>query len=575
MSSKARSKPTPTKATGSKAVNTRSTRPKSASGRSPSGQSASGQSASGQSTSARLTTKPSHPTVEKLRTGISSLDIIAKGGLPKGRTTLISGTAGSGKTVFGVHFLAAGIELGEPGVFVTFEEAASDIKKNMQSFGWDLAQWEEEGKLAFVDASPDPHIDTVESGGFDLGALVARIANAVKKVNATRVAVDSLGAVFSQFSDQNMVRGELFRIASALKSMGVTAILTAERVDDHGPVARFGVEEFIADNVMILRNALEDETRRRTIEILKFRGCDHQKGEYPFTIVPHGGVIVIPLSAMTLSMKSSDVRISSGNAQLDEMCGGGFFRDSVTLISGATGTGKTLTVAQFLQGGTINGEKCLLLAFEESRDQLVRNARGWGFDFEKMERDGLLKVVCDYPDVSGLEDWLVTIQAIINDFKPQRMALDSLSALENVGTVKAFREFVIGLTSFIKHQEITGVFTSTTGSLMGGDSITESHISTLTDSIILLRYVEMFGDMKRGLTVLKMRGSWHDKAIREFTIDKGGMRLGRPFRNVTGILSGSPVHVSPTDIERVWRQFDADVGDRRQPDGAVAIPGKS
>ncbi|HEX7596230.1 MAG TPA: ATPase domain-containing protein, partial [Gemmatimonadaceae bacterium] len=228
-------------------------------------------------------TSTNHPAVEKLRTGISSLDIIAKGGLPKNRTTLISGTAGSGKTVFAIHFLAAGIELGEPGVFVTFEESASDVRKNMKSFGWDLAQWEEEGKLAFVDASPDPQIDTVESGEFDLGALVARVQNAVNKVKATRVSVDSLGAVFSQFEDQAMVRGELFRIASALKAMGVTAVLTAERADDHGPVARFGVEEFIADNVMILRNALEDETRRRTIEILKFRGCDHQKGEYPFT----------------------------------------------------------------------------------------------------------------------------------------------------------------------------------------------------------------------------------------------------------------------------------------------------
>ncbi|HMG96394.1 MAG TPA: circadian clock protein KaiC [Gemmatimonadaceae bacterium] len=509
-------------------------------------------------------TNTNHSTVEKLRTGISSLDIIAKGGLPKNRTTLISGTAGSGKTVFAVHFLAAGIELGEPGVFVTFEESAADVRKNMQSFGWDLTAWEEAGMLAFVDASPDPQVDTVESGGFDLGALVARVQNAVNKVKATRVSVDSLGAVFSQFSDQAMVRGELFRIASALKKMGVTAVLTAERTDDHGPVARFGVEEFIADNVMILRNALEDETRRRTIEILKFRGCDHQKGEYPFTIVPHGGVIVIPLSAMTLSMKSSNVRISSGNKDLDEMCGGGLFRDSVTLVSGATGTGKTLTMSQFLQGGAAHGEKCLLLAFEESRDQLVRNATGWGFDFEKMERDGSLRVVCDYPDVSGLEDWLVTIQAIINDFGPQRVALDSLSALENVGTVKAFREFVIGLTSFIKHKEITGMFTSTTGSLMGGDSITESHISTLTDSIILLRYVEMFGEMKRGLTVLKMRGSAHDKAIREFTIGKGGMQMGRPFRNVTGILSGAPMHISPGDVERVWSQYDKDVGDHRR-----------
>ncbi|HEX9606118.1 MAG TPA: circadian clock protein KaiC [Gemmatimonadaceae bacterium] len=511
-------------------------------------------------------TNTNHPTVEKLRTGISSLDIIAKGGLPKNRTTLISGTAGSGKTVFAVHFLAAGIELGEPGVFVTFEESAADVRKNMQSFGWDLAEWEEQGKLAFVDASPDPQVDTVESGEFDLGALVARVQNAVNKVKATRVSVDSLGAVFSQFSDQAMVRGELFRIASALKGMGVTAVLTAERADDHGPVARFGVEEFIADNVMILRNALEDETRRRTIEILKFRGCDHQKGEYPFTIIPDGGVIVIPLSAMQLSMKSSSVRISSGNHELDEMCGGGFFRDSVTLVSGATGTGKTLTVAQFLQGGAENGEKCLLLAFEESRDQLVRNATGWGFDFEKMERDGLLRVVCDYPDLSGLEDWLVTIQGIITEFGPQRMALDSLSALENVGTLKAFREFVIGLTSFIKHKEITGMFTATTGTLMGGDSITESNISTLTDAIILLRYVEMFGDVKRGLTVLKMRGSAHDKAIREFTIGKDGMHVGRAFGNVTGILSGAPVHVTPGDVERVWSQYDKAVSDRRRPE---------
>jgi circadian clock protein KaiC len=514
-----------------------------------------------------MTAMRAHTPVEKIATGISSFDIIAKGGLPRNRTTLISGTAGSGKTIFAVQFLAAGIEAGTPAVFVTFEESAADIRKNMLSFGWDLEKWEAEGKLAFVDASPDPMIDSVEAGSFDLGALLARVQHAVRKVKAERVAVDSLGAVFSQFSDQSIVRSELFRIASALKAMKVTAVLTAERTDDYGPIARFGVEEFIADNVMILRNVLEDESRRRTIEILKFRGCDHQKGEYPFTIVPEGGVIVIPLSAMHLSMKSSSIRISSGNPALDEMCGGGLFRDSVTLVSGATGTGKTLTVAQFLHGGASNGERCLLLAFEESRDQLVRNATGWGFDFGQMERDGRLRVVCDYPDISGLEDWLVTIQGAIRDFKPHRVALDSLSALEHVGSRKAFREFVIGLTSFVKHEEITAIFTSTTESLMGGDSITETHISTLTDSIILLRYVEMFGEMKRGLTVLKMRGSAHDKAIREFTIDKGGMKMGRPFRNVTGILAGAPVHLSPSDVERVWTRPDAEpnTAERRRP----------
>ena len=495
--------------------------------------------------------------VEKLPTGIPSFDVIAKGGIPANRTTLVSGTAGSGKTVFAVQFLAAGItDLDQNGVFVTFEESASDIRQNMKSFGWDLAAWEHAGKLVIVDASPDPHVEIVESGSFDLSALLARVQHAVRKANATRVALDSLGAIFSQFSDQTMLRRELFRIAWALKAMGVTALLTAERTQDYGPVARFGVEEFIADNVMILRNVLEGENRRRTVEILKFRGTDHQKGQYPFTIAPGAGIVVIPLSGMQLRQRSSNVRVSSGNPELDKMCGGGFFRDSVILVSGATGTGKTLTVTQFMRGGAMVGERCLLLAFEESREQLFRNASGWSVDFEKMEREGVLRVVCDYPEVLGLEDWLLAIQAIIEEFKPKRVAIDSLSALERVGTPKAFREFVISLTSFIKHQEITGLFTATTSSLMGGSSITEGHISTLTDSIILLRYVEMFGEMKRGLTVLKMRGSVHDKKIREVTIDEKGMHLTRAFRNVTGILAGSPVHVSPGELERVWARFD-------------------
>jgi circadian clock protein KaiC len=500
--------------------------------------------------------------VEKLPTGITSFDVIAKGGLPKTRTTLLSGTAGSGKTVFAVHFLGAGIETGEHGVFVTFEESAQDIRQNMRSFGWDMARWERDGRLAFVDASPDPHVETIEAGAFDLGALLARVENAARRVNAKRVSVDSLGAVFSQFSDQSIVRRELFRIASALKGMGVTAVMTAERVDEYGPIARFGIEEFIADNVMVLRNSLQDENRRRTIEIVKFRGTDHQKGEYPFTIVPERGMVVIPLSAIQLRQRSSNVRITSGNAQLDEMCGGGFFRDSVILVSGATGTGKTLTVTQFLKGGADHDERCLLLAFEESREQLIRNATSWGADFEQMETDGRLRMVCDYPEVTGLEDWLVTIQTEIERFRPKRVALDSLSALERMGSLKAFREFVIGFTSFLKQQEIAGLLTATTPTLMGGPSITEGHVSTLTDSIILLRYVEMFGEMKRGLTVLKMRGSAHDRSIREFTIDAAGMHLGRRFRNVTGVLGGAPMHVGPGDLERAWMQHDSHVEGR-------------
>jgi circadian clock protein KaiC len=250
-----------------------------------------------------------------------------------------------------------------------------------------------------------------------------------------------------------------------------------------------------------------------------------------------------------LEQKSSSDRITSGVPRLDEMCGGGFFRDSIVLVSGATGTGKTLTATQFLGAGSSKGDRSILFAFEESREQLFRNASGWGIDFEKLEKAGTLRVVCLYPEVLGLEDHLIRIKKEVEAFKPARIAVDSLSALERVSSIKSFREFVVGLTSFIKHLETAGLFTATTPTLMGGTSVTETHISTITDSIILLRYVEMYGEMRRGITVLKMRGSAHDKDIREFSIDANGLKIGKPFRGVSGILSGNPYQKPAGDLE--------------------------
>ncbi len=494
--------------------------------------------------------------IQKLATGMPGFDHVSYGGLPLGRTTLVAGSAGSAKTVFATQFLAEGIlQTTDNGVFVTFEESPQDIRANMASLGWDIPAWEADQRWVFVDASPHGSQEDLVVGEYDLGGLMARIEHAIRTVNAKRVALDSLGAIFSRLNDPGTVRTELFRIASVLKSLGVTALMTAERVHEYGDISRYGVEEFVADNVIILRNVLEDEKRRRTVEILKFRGTSHQKGEYPFTIVPQSGIIVIPLSAIELKQHSSNLRVTSGNVELDLLCGGGFFRDSVVLISGATGTGKTLMTTEFMAGGAKLAERCLLFAFEESREQLFRNATGWGINYEQMEKDGKLKVVCVYPEASSLEDHLINIQDTIRDFKPMRIAVDSLSALERVGTIKSFREFVIGLTSFIKHEEIIGLFTATTPTLTGGASVTEAHISTLTDSIILLRYVEVNGEMRRGITVLKMRGSRHDKEIREFTIDEDGMHIGKPFRNVSGILAGNPHQVSFSEIERLDEMF--------------------
>ena len=479
--------------------------------------------------------------VAKHATGIPGFDLISVGGLPRARATLIAGTAGSAKTVFATHFLASGIvEHGEPGVFVTFEDRVEDIRTNMSGFGWDIERWERDGKWVFVDAAPDPEEPTPIIGSFDLGGLLARIERAVKSVGAKRISLDSLNALFVQFPDHPILRSELFRITTTLKRLGLTVVFTGERVDEYGEVTRHGIEEFVADNVIILRNLLDNERRRRTIEILKMRGAPHQRGEFPFTITSRDGIIVIPLSGIELTQTSSSIRVTSGIAALDEMCGGGFFRDSIVLASGATGTGKTLLVTQFIAGGCATGERCLLFAFEESKDQLFRNAAAWGFDFASLEDSGRLKVVNRYPHAMAMEDHLVEMQQLIAEFKPNRVAVDSLSALERVSSLRSFREFVISLTSYLKMKETTGLFTSTTPSLLGGGSVTEKHISTLTDSIILLRYVESYGQMLRSLVLLKMRGSHHDSSLRQYTIDGTGMHVGEPFRDVVGILSGNP-----------------------------------
>jgi circadian clock protein KaiC len=468
--------------------------------------------------------------VERVPSGIPGLEAITRGGLPRDRVTLVAGTAGSGKTIFAAQFLAEGIlRQDEPGVFVTFEERPHIARRNLRSLGMDIEQWESEDRWCFVDAAPQLGDQPVVVGRYDLSALVERVKHAVASVGARRVAIDSVGALLHRYEDIPAARSALFDLTSELQTMEVTSVMTAERLDDYGAISRLGFEEFVADHVILLRNALADEKRRRTIEVLKLRGGSHLKGEHLFTVIDGEGLVVVPQDRFDFGYGTSYKRLTSGSEELDAMLHGGFYDKSLILVSGATGTGKSLMAAQFIAGGAQAGHKSLLLSFEESREQMVRNASGWGVEFERMEADGTLRILSVAPESAALEDHLLRMKQVIDDFRPDRVAIDSLTALQRVATVKSFREYLLGLTFHIKQEAMLGLMTTAPSNGESGLALSDLHVSTISDTIITLEYVPVGATMRRGLHVVKMRGSDHDKRLREFVIDTEGMRIRDAF----------------------------------------------
>lgn len=496
--------------------------------------------------------EPARALLPRLATGIPGFEQISHGGLPEGGVSLLIGPAGSGKTVFALQFLAEGVrQYGQPGVFVTFGEPPDKLRRFVTEFGWDVPGWERDGSWAFVDATIGGEESThVVGERFDLTVLLSRITAAAERIGAKRVALDSLRFLFARFGAGESVREGLIRITAGLERLDMTVVMTIGRDEGDG-VTALGVEEYIADNVIILRNGLAEEARRRTIEVLKFRGTRHRAGEFPFAITRERGLVAIPL-VVELTQPSGTARITSGIPALDEMCGGGPFQDSMTLVSGSTGTGKTSLALQFALAGAQRGEPAVVVCFEESRDQLLRGAAGWGYDIGALEAAGRLRFLIDYPESHSLEEHLVRIQAAIADIGATRMALDSLSVLRRVGPGRAFLEFAIGLTAHLKQHEIAGLLTTAQITLFGPDtSPTAEHVSALVDAVVLLRYVEVYGELRKGIAVLKMRGSDHQKAIRELTLGPDGMRIGAPMRTTTGIMSGRTTQLDATETARL------------------------
>ncbi len=479
--------------------------------------------------------------VEKLATGIPGFDHVTMGGLPRRRATVVAGQAGSAKTVFAAQFLVEGVKRGQPAVFVTLEEPAADLRANLATLGWDVAPWEERGDWRFVDASPI----TREDGSpvpYSFSGLAAQIGHAVDETGADRIVLDSLNTVFALSDDPATARQRLRALVSQLRASGLTVVMTVETASDPaGTLSRFGKEEFVADNVVLLRNVREGKGRRRTLEVLKMRGAMHHRGDYAFTVLPGHGVVVLPMATEAMSAGRRTERVPSGVPDLDPLMGGGMLRDSITLVLGPSGTGKTLLGLEFLTRALQPGERSLLLAYEESPEQIGRNAVGAGRAFERLRSEGSLRVVSVYPEEASLEDHLLEIKQLVDEYAPTRLVVDSVSALERAGSPTAFREFLVGLTSFAKRRDMTVVLTASTAGVLDGAGTTVGHVSTLADAIVLLRYVEQAGQVRRALTVLKVRGSAHDTAIRSVTIDDDGFRIGGPL----GVPSGLLEQVSP------------------------------
>jgi circadian clock protein KaiC len=496
--------------------------------------------------------------LNKMPSGIPGFDDISKGGLPLGRTTLISGTSGSGKTVFATQFLYKGImEHGLNGIFVTFEERPSDIMRNVKSFGWNIKQLVDEKKWAFVDASPDES-DEIKVGQYNLSGLLARIEHAVKSIDAKRVVIDSVSALFSRYEDAAIIRRELFRIGAKLKEWGITAIITAERPLENGPIARFGIEEFVSDNVVLLHNRFTRKgDREKTVEIIKFRGSTHNIDEAPL-IVGDTGMEIFPQPKPELFGKGFLDKLSTGISGLDDMLHGGVYKNSTTLLTGTSGTGKTVCTLHFIIDGAKRGEKCLLIEFEESADQLYRNAESFGWNLNEYTDNGTIQLVCQYPDDLKPEQYTKVIKDFILEFGAQRVGFDSLSALERIYDPEKFRKFVIGLNGFLKTQGCTSIITNTTYELLGMSQLTSTHLSTVSDNIIVLKYVELCGQMRRLISVLKERGSDHKKELTEFQITKNGIEILRPLVGFEGLMSSSArkigIHFDEKESEREFLQ---------------------
>jgi circadian clock protein KaiC len=489
----------------------------------------------------------------KSPTSIQGLDEITGGGLPKGRPTLVCGGAGCGKTLFAMEFLVRGAtQHNEPGVFISFEETEKELTANVASLGFHLDSLVERKKI-WLEHIRIERGKIEQSGEYDLEGLFIRIHHAVESIGAKRVVLDTIESLFSGLTNSHILRSELQRLLRWLKRKGVTTIITAERGE--GSLTRQGLEEYVSDCVILLDHRVNDQSSIRRLRIVKYRGSTHGTNEYPF-LIDEDGFSVLPVTSLGLNYFSSHERISTGIPRLDTMLSGkGYFRGSTVLVSGTAGTGKTSIAAQFAEAACKRGERVLFFTFEESPSQLMRNMRSIGINLELWVKKGLLQFHATRPTLYGLETHLATSIKSINKFEPNVVILDPINGFmigENQTEVKTM---LLRLVDFLKMKRVTAFFTSLTSA---GDTMEMSdvNISSLIDTWLLVRDIEIGGERNRGLYVLKSRGMAHSNQIREFRLTNHGIELLDVYVGSEGVLTGSARLSQETkdDAEQLLRQ---------------------
>lgn len=499
----------------------------------------------------------------KAPTGIGGFDEITQGGLPRGRPTLVCGGAGCGKTLFAMTFLVNGVRrFNEAGVLMSFEEGAEDLTANVASLGYDVASLIA-GRQLLIDHVRVERSEIEEAGEYDLEGLFVRLGHAIDTVGAKRVVLDTPEALFSGFSDEGVLRAELRRLFGWLKERGVTAVITGER--GAGQLTRHGLEEYVSDCVVLLDNRVHDQVTTRRLRVVKYRGSAHGTNEYPF-LVDDQGISVLPITSAGLAHKTFDEPVPTGVPGLDAMLGaGGYYRGSSVLVSGSSGTGKTILASHFADAICRHGARCLYFAFEEGPDQLVRNVRSVGIDFSRYLDAGLLRFETARPSLYGLEMHLARMHRDIERFAPEAVVVDPISAFR--GPEVEVHATLLRMVDLLKSRGITAVFTN----LCGEDnkpSHGEYGLSSLMDTWISLRTVEANGERNRTLYVLKSRGMGHSNQVREFVLTAEGMRLIEVYTGPGGVLTGSArvaqvgreraeALVRDREVARRRRQFEA------------------